>query len=132
MVNREFEEFILASIQKRASFAIETTLRSEVTFDQARTAREAEYLVEMRYIAQKLSICIWERVKGRADAGGHSASEGTLRRIYESSLMNLHRAVQELDIVRVYDNTTIDASHGSCSKPTGERFVSWSTTLHGG
>jgi len=111
MVNREFEDFILASIQKRASFAIETTLRSEATFDQARTAKQAGYLVEMRYIALENFRMHLERVKARADAGGHSASERTLRRIYESSLKNLRRAVQELDIVRVYDNTAIDASH---------------------
>jgi predicted ABC-type ATPase len=53
----------------------------------------------------------FERVKARADAGGHSASETTLRRIYDASLMNLRRAVQELDAVWVYDNTDIDASH---------------------
>ena len=52
-----------------------------------------------------------ERVKARADTGGHSASEATLRRIYEASLMNLRRAVQELDVVWVYDNTDINSSH---------------------
>jgi predicted ABC-type ATPase len=110
-VNREFEDFIHASIEKRFSFAIETTLRSEVTFEQARTAREAGYSIEMRYLALRDFRTHLERVKARADAGGHSASERTLRRIYEASLKNLHRAVQELDIVWVYDNTNIDASH---------------------
>jgi predicted ABC-type ATPase len=52
-----------------------------------------------------------ERVKARADAGGHSGSEPTLRWIYNASLRNLCRAVQELDVVWVYDNTAIDASH---------------------
>jgi predicted ABC-type ATPase len=51
------------------------------------------------------------RVKARADARGHSASETTLRRIYEASLRNLRRAVLEMDILWVYDNTSIDASH---------------------
>jgi predicted ABC-type ATPase len=52
-----------------------------------------------------------ERVKARADAGGHSGSEPMLCRIYDASLMNLLWAVQELDVVWVYDNTAIDASH---------------------
>lgn len=35
IVNREFEAFVSDCIQKRISFAIETTLRSDATFEQA-------------------------------------------------------------------------------------------------
>ncbi len=111
VVNRELEAFVLGSIEKCGSFAIETTLRGEVTFDQARLAKEAGFVVEMRYLALRDFEMHLERVKARADAGGHSGSEPTLRRIYKASLMNLRRALQELDIVWVYDNTEIDASH---------------------
>ena len=65
----------------------------------------------MRYLALRDFEMHVERVKARADAGGHSGSEPTLRHIYDASLMNLRRAVQELDVVRGYDNTAIDASH---------------------
>ncbi len=111
IVNREFEAFVLSSIEKRTSFAIETTLRSDVTFQQARIARQAQFLVEMRYLALRDFASHLERVKARADAGGHSASATTLRRIYEASLRNLRRAILEMDILWVYDNTSIDASH---------------------
>jgi len=111
VVNREFEAFVLGSIEKRVSFAFETTLRSEVTFDQAQLAKRAGFEVEMRYLALRDFGMHLDRVKARADAGGHSASGTTLRRIYDASLMNLRRAVQELDFVWVYDNTDIDASH---------------------
>jgi predicted ABC-type ATPase len=111
VVNREFETFILGSIERRVSFGIETTLRSEITFEQARLAKKAGFAVEMRYLALRDFSMHLERVKARADAGGHSASEATLRRIYEASLRNLRRAVQELDVVWVYDNTDIGASH---------------------
>jgi len=110
-VNREFEAFVLGSIERRVSFAFETTLRSEVTFDQAQLAKRAGFVVEMRYLALRDFGMHLDRVKARADAGGHSASGTTLRRIYDASLMNLRRAVQELDFVWVYDNTDIDASH---------------------
>jgi len=50
-------------------------------------------------------------VKTRADAGGHSASEPRLLEIYKASLANLKRALQEMDILWVYDNSDIDASH---------------------
>lgn len=39
-VNGEFETFVLSCIESRTSFAIETTLRSGVTFDQG-IARES-------------------------------------------------------------------------------------------
>jgi predicted ABC-type ATPase len=110
-VNRQFQAFILGSIEKGASFAIETTLRSDVTFDQARLAKQAGFVTEMRYLALRDFATHLERVKARADAGGHSASETTLRRSYEASLRNLRRAALEMDILWVYDNTPIDASH---------------------
>jgi predicted ABC-type ATPase len=50
-VNREFEDFIATHILGRKSFAFETTLRSEITFDQAQAARAAGFEVEMRYVA---------------------------------------------------------------------------------
>src|SRR5690348_16105085 len=49
-VNREFEVFVSRHIQRRASFAIETTLRSAVTFEQARSAKAAGFTIEMRYV----------------------------------------------------------------------------------
>jgi len=111
IVNREFEAFVLGSIERRVTFAIETTLRTDITFEQACLAKEAGLQVEMRYLALRDFETHLERVKARADAGGHSASETTLRRIYDASLRNLRRAIQELDLVWVYDNTELDASH---------------------
>jgi predicted ABC-type ATPase len=46
-----------------------------------------------------------ERVKIRADRGGHSAPESLLRRIYDSSVGNLPRAIREMDYIYVYDNS---------------------------
>ena len=88
-VNQEFEAFVVDCVEKRTSFAIETTLRSAVTFEQARIAKAAGFSLEMRYLALRDFGMHLERVKARADAGGHSASEKTLRRIHNSSLENL-------------------------------------------
>jgi predicted ABC-type ATPase len=117
IVNREFESFIRYSIQQRVSFAIETTLRSDTTFEQARLAKQAGYVIEMRYLGLNDFATHLERVKTRADAGGHSASETTLRRIYHASLSNLRRAVREMDQIWVYDNTSVDASHPLVLEP---------------
>ena len=104
-VNILFESFILDHIKRRASFAFETTLRSGITFDQAALARRAGFTTEMRYVALRDFPMHLERVKMRADSGGHSAPEPVLRTIYEWSIGNLCRAILEIDFVHVYDNS---------------------------
>ncbi len=104
-VNILFESFVLDHIEQRASCAFETTLRSGITFDQAALAKRAGFTTEMRYVALRDFSMHLERVKMRADAGGHSAPVPVLRAIYESSIGNLPRAVQEMDLIYVYDNS---------------------------
>ena len=106
-VNREFEAFVLKCIENRTSFAIETTLRTAVTFEQASLAKAAGFTTEMRYLALRDFAMHFERVKARADAGGHSASETTLRTTYKSSLANLPKAIAEMDDLWVYDNSPV-------------------------
>lgn len=110
-VNREFEAFVLLQIQRGESFALETTLRGESTFEQAKLARSMGFTIEMRYLALASFAMHLQRVKARSDAGGHSASETTLRRIYQSSLANIPRAVHEMDRLWVFDNSSLDVSH---------------------
>jgi predicted ABC-type ATPase len=107
IVNREFEVFVAESIENRISFAMETTLRTAITFEQAERARAAGLTTEMRYLALRDFAMHLERVKIRADAGGHSASEATLRSTYRSSLANFPRAIAEMDNLWVYDNSPV-------------------------
>lgn len=106
-VNREFEAFVFDCIERRTSFAIETTLRSSVTFEQATLAKAVGFATEMRYLALRDFGTHLERVKARADAGGHSASETTLLETYRSSLANLPKAIAEMDDLWVYDNSPV-------------------------
>jgi hypothetical protein len=46
-VNLEFETFIQSHIEQRRSLAIETTLRSRVTFDQIAAAKTRDFRVTM-------------------------------------------------------------------------------------
>lgn len=105
IVNREFESFVRQSIDQRISFALETALRSTITFEQAALAKAAGFVTEMRYQALRDFSLHINRVKARADAGGHSASETALRDIYRSSLANLPRALDEMDALHIYDNS---------------------------
>ncbi len=104
-VNRLFEAFVIDHIERRISCAFETTLRSSITFEQAARAKRDTFTVEMRYVALDTFAMHLERVKMRADRGGHSAPESALRRIYESSINNLPRAIREMSSIHVYDNS---------------------------
>jgi predicted ABC-type ATPase len=97
-------------IKRRASCAFETTLRSGITFAQSAAAKHAGFTTEMRYLALRDFASLLERVKMRADAGGHSAPESVLRSIYESSIRNLPRGIREMDFVYVYDNSAWGAT----------------------
>ena len=95
LVNTLFESFVLDHISRRSSCAFETTLRSGITFDQTARAREAGFVIEMRCVALRDFSMPVERVKMRADAGGHSAPESVLRTIYAASIRNLARAIRD-------------------------------------
>ena len=109
IVNREFEQFVHANIRSGNSFALETTLRSSITFDQARLAQENGFRVIMRYVALETPELRIERVLQRAARAGRSASETTLKRIHSNSLRNLPTALvpaeSGIESVRVYDNS---------------------------
>lgn len=107
--NRTCEAFIVDPIRDGMSFAIETTLRTYITFRQAHRARQRGFFLVMFYVAVKNARVAIERVAVRADAGGHAASEKTLRRTYHLSLGHLPVAIRQFDQVFVFDNSEIDA-----------------------
>jgi len=113
LVNTEFEEWIARHIAEGASFAIETTLRSPITFRQARLARERGFLTTMHFVSSGSVNESLRRILRRSYRGGHSASERLVRAIYESSLRNLAIALDfpqsGLELISIYDNSVFDA-----------------------
>ena len=108
IVNKEFEAFVEDHIRSHKSFAVETTLRSDITFRQADHARAEGFEIQMRYIALNGFAQNLKRVIARAFAGGHSAPADQLQKIHEASLRNLPKAIREMDRVQVYDNSAPD------------------------
>lgn len=104
-VNRQFEDFVAHHIESRANFAIETTLRTGITFDQAVRAKQAGFCVEMYFLALESFELHLDRVQLRADAGGHAAPASVLRATYSLSLANLPRAIREIERFFAYDNS---------------------------
>lgn len=108
IVNRELESFIVSHIHDRRSFAYETTLRTTITYEQARLAKAHGFETSMEYVALATVEESINRVRIRAERGGHSAPPERVREIYEASLKNFPRALAEFDYVSVFDNTDIE------------------------
>lgn len=110
-VNVEFQRWILDHISARQSFAVETTLRSPITFEQARLAREHGFWTLMEYVMAGSVDESIRRIMERSYRGGHSASERLVAEIYEKSTKNLLTALNfaesGIEIVRVYDNSEL-------------------------
>lgn len=111
-VNAEFQQWIVDHINAGTSFAIETTLRSPITFDQARFARENGFWTVMYFVSAGSVSESVKRVTERSYRGGHSASERLIGEIYSKSMQNLLTALDfrrsSFDFVRVYDNARFE------------------------
>jgi predicted ABC-type ATPase len=108
------EKFIQDHIAAGKDFATETTLRSTAVFDQMRQAHSVGFEVRFTYVCvESLSKAI-DRVANRADLGGHSGSEDTVRDIRSKSLGNFPRVLDELgktvDLLDLYDNSAHKAT----------------------
>ena len=78
IVNKEFEAFVEDHIRNHKSFAIETTLRSDITFRQADQARAEGFEIQMPYIALNGFAQNLKRVIARALAGGPLCTRGPI------------------------------------------------------
>ena len=114
LVNKELERFIADHIGRKKSFAYETTLRTTITFQQARAAKAQGFETVMQYVALNSVEESIRRVRVRSEQGGHSAPPERIREIYQFSLRNLPQALREFDNVTVYDNS--DSTAGAPSR----------------
>lgn len=105
-VAKECERFVHEHIMHGQSFAVETTLRTTATIDQAELARKQGFATELLFIATDSIAENVTRVLQRAQGGGHGASERDIRAIYKASITNLRKALDVFERVRIYDSTT--------------------------
>jgi predicted ABC-type ATPase len=102
---RECETFIERHIEERRSFAVETTLRTDVSIRQARAAKDQRFTTMATYVATDDPEINVERVRERGLRGGHSAPRERVLEIYRASLSNLAVLLATFDLVYVWDNT---------------------------
>ena len=93
-------------MQKRESFAIETTLAGHALLKNIKRAREAGYKIEMYYIfSADINVNIG-RVKNRVKQGKHDVPVSDIRRRYWRSLKNWLSPYKNFcDIMHIYDTT---------------------------
>jgi predicted ABC-type ATPase len=102
---QECQDFIESCTRDLRSFAVETTLRTDIAIQQAMRARSAGFRIEMVFVATDDVDENVLRVARRALDGGHSAPASRIREIYALSLANLPDAIRIFDEVILYDST---------------------------
>src|ERR1017187_3797541 len=107
------EKFIQDHIAAGKDFATETTLRTTIVLNQIKQAHEAGFDERIHYVSVDRIFTSIDRGPNRADRGGHSGSEDTVREIRSKSLGNLPRVLDELgktvDVLNLYDNSVFGA-----------------------
>jgi predicted ABC-type ATPase len=102
---KECQDFVEACTGALRSFAVETTLRTDIAIQQAKRARVAGFRLEMVFVATDHVDENVRRVAGRGLDGGHSAPASKIREIYQRSLANLPGAIEVFDEVTLYDSS---------------------------
>lgn len=105
---QECERFINDCTARRTSFAVEPTLRTAVSIEQAERARVAGFAIKMIFVATDGVRTNVLRVVRRGLDGGHSAPAERIADIYQQSLANLPRALAVFDEVVLYDSSAHD------------------------
>lgn len=102
---RKAVDLVERYFEKRVSFNQETTLTGQSALARLKRAHELGYEVRLHYVGVETPDVAIERVRHRADLGGHFIKEKDVRRRFESSLLNFAQCLDFCDEVRVYDNT---------------------------
>jgi predicted ABC-type ATPase len=105
VARQECESFIHEHVERGQSFLVETTLRTDVSIEQARLASTAAFITEMYFFALDTVEENIRRAKIREAGGGRTITEETIRAIHRASLQRLPVAMHEFHRVTVMDNS---------------------------
>ena len=103
---REVLRKVAAHLERRQSFAIETTLSGKNYIETMRRAHDLGLAVQLVYIGTEDVEINLKRIERRVIGGGHSVPETDVRRRYVRSLQNLVIAVEIADFAIIFDNST--------------------------
>lgn len=92
-------------IQKGTDFAFETVLSSYYNLEIIRKAKEAGFFIYCFYVITRNPEINIQRVKSRAEIGGHDVPEDKIVSRYYKALDKMKEVLPLCDIVNVYDNS---------------------------
>lgn len=92
-------------LNRRVSFAVETTLSSRGRVDLIRKARTRGYEVHLVFIGLDSPERCISRIRNRAAMGGHFIPDADVRRRYARSAANAAQAFRLADSAKFYDNS---------------------------
>lgn len=92
-------------IERRKSFAVETTLSGEGIKHLVQSARAGGYKINLVYVCLDSPDKSVKRVHQRVQRGGHHVPELEIKRRYERSLKNLPKVIKHADKALVIDNS---------------------------
>jgi predicted ABC-type ATPase len=97
-------------VEKRAGFITETVFSDPVgaKLGLLRKAVDAGYDVVLIYIGVEPPLCPL-RVDQRVAAGGHDVPRDRIQKRFERSLANLRAALKIVPLIKVYDNSSVEA-----------------------
>lgn len=102
---REGRERLENAIQRRHSFAFETTLGGNTIAGMLREAADAGIDVLVWFVGLARPEQHIERVRARVAAGGHDIPEAKIRERWDSSRRNLIALMPHLMELKVFDNS---------------------------
>jgi predicted ABC-type ATPase len=102
---REVLKRIEEYFRQGETFAVETTLSSHASLALIEDARSRGYETHVIFVALNSPEKNIERVRSRAQLGGHFIPDEDVRRRYYRSIANLPRAIRAADMAKVYDNS---------------------------
>ena len=92
-------------LDRRESFAVETTLSGNRTLKLMDEAKARGYEVELHYVRLGTPQGSIDRVAERVARGGHDVPQEDIVRRYERSLENLPSDIEKADKTTLYDNS---------------------------
>jgi predicted ABC-type ATPase len=115
---RKVLEIIDDYFDRRESFAVETTLSSHASLRLIDEGHARNYEVHLIFVALNSPERNITLIRNHVALGGHFIPDADVRRRCHRSITNLHKAIQLVDISKVYDNSgdghklLLSARHG--------------------
>lgn len=92
-------------LNRRVSFAVETTLSSRRRVDLIREAKSRGYEIHLLFIGLDTPERCITRIRNRGAQGGHLIPDADVRRRYARSVANADQALRLADVAKFYDNS---------------------------